>query len=276
MRNLFLFIWRHHFIFLFLLMEAVCTVLIIRNNNYHFSAYLNSSGALTGSIYAGFNAIAEYFSLKEVNEQLSTENARLRAKTKYSFSVYNRGLFRIGKNVYRQQYLYLEGKVVNNSINRRNNYFTLSIGSEQGVKPGMGVISPDGIAGVIKDVSAGYSTVMSVLHKNTRVSVKIRKNNYFGTMVWDGTDYRKATLLDVPKHVELTRGDTVITSGFSTLYPEGIVAGTIGSFTKDQEDNFYVITLNLSTDFGKMDFAYVVVNLYGVEQQELENRSDND
>jgi rod shape-determining protein MreC len=170
----------------------------------------------------------------------------------------------------KQQYTYITARVINNSVNRRNNYLTLDKGSLQGIEKDMGVISSSGVVGIVKDVSKHYCTVMSVLHKNTRISARFNHNNYFGSPVWDGNDSREATLLDIAKHVKFSVGDTLVTTVFSSIFPEGVMVGVVKESNIKKGDNFYKITVNLSANFLNLSHVYIVNNLLKKEQQELE------
>jgi rod shape-determining protein MreC len=174
---------------------------------------------------------------------------------------------------FNQQYSYIVSKVINNSVNRRNNYLTLNKGSLSGVKPEMGVITTNGIVGIIKDVSPHYSTVMSLLHSRSSVSARFKNNNYFGAMIWeDNNDPTTATLSDIPKHIQFKIGDTLVTTAYSTVYPENIFLGTVKSSTIKAGANFYTITIKLSTDFYSLTHVYIVDNLFKKEQQLLEEK----
>jgi rod shape-determining protein MreC len=169
----------------------------------------------------------------------------------------------------KQQYTFLTARVVNNSINRRNNYLTLNKGSLQGVQAEMGVICPDGIVGIVKDVSEHFSSVISVLHKDSRISTKIKKNGYIGSLMWEGYNAGYAILKDIPKHVKLAVGDTLVTSQFSAIFPEGIMVGVIDKFDSKPGD-FYLIDVKLSTDFDNLSYVYLVTNVLKEEQKKLE------
>jgi rod shape-determining protein MreC len=160
--------------------------------------------------------------------------------------------------------------VINNSIRRTNNYLTLAAGSQDGVKPGMGVISPDGTVGRIKTVSRHYSTVTSLLHSQMLVSAKIKKDNTFGTIKWTGGDYRTALLDYIPLHVKPAKGDTIVTSGYNAVFPEGILVGTISQVEKEADRSFYTIRVKLSVDFAQISYVYVVENPKRAEQDSLQ------
>jgi rod shape-determining protein MreC len=177
----------------------------------------------------------------------------------------------VNDTIYKQQYEYIPAIVVNNSITKRNNYITLNRGSDHGIVPEMGVISESGIVGIVMNVSEHYCTVLSLLNNNCKISAKIKKNGAFGSLVWDGNDPRYARLLDVNKHVPITGNDEIITSNFSTIFPEGIPIGRIYSHSLDAGYNFHTIKVELNTDFGTVSSVYIIRNLIKNEQLNLEN-----
>ena len=178
--------------------------------------------------------------------------------------------------ILKQQYTFMTSKVINNSTNRRNNYLTLNKGSKQGIKPEMGVICSEGIVGIVKDVSDNYSSVISFLHKDSRFSARIRKSGYIGSMVWNGFDETHGTLNDIAKHVKVSIGDTIVTSSFSTIFPDGVVIGTVAQVSSTGGNNFQDIKVKLSTPFGKLSYVYVISNLFKEEQKALEEPLKND
>ena len=178
--------------------------------------------------------------------------------------------------VHKQQYTFVTAKVINNSVNRRNNYLTLNKGGLQGIKPEMGVVCAEGIVGIIKDTSGHFSSVLSLLHKDARISAKVKKSGYIGSLVWDGYDFRHATLKDIALHVKLTRGDSIVTSSFSSIFPEGIMIGTVEDIETKEGDKFYSITVKLSTDFSNLSSVYIVENMLKGEQQSLEEKQTDD
>ncbi|MFM1875222.1 MAG: hypothetical protein RL266_959 [Bacteroidota bacterium] len=276
MKNILLFIYRNHVFFVFLLLELVCFWLIVRNNNFHRGSMLNSSNQLAGRIYELNNGITEYFKLKSINDELALENAVLRSMLNESkYIVANTGFEKRDSSAI-QHYTYVPAKVVNNSTDRRSNYLTIDRGLLQGVQPEMAVISSEGIVGIVKDVSKNYATVISVLHKNSSISAKLAESGYIGSLIWDGQDPSVAQLMDIPNHVELAEGMLVQTSGYSAMFPAGISIGTVRSFKVKEGDNFHTIEVDLLTDMNAVSVVYVVNNLMGSEQKELEIQVESD
>ena len=198
------------------------------------------------------------------------ENARLRNQLLTSYYQNNVSLTNINDTVYKQQYTYIAARVVNNSVTKRNNYITLNRGSLHGIEPEMGVISENGVVGIVMTVSPHYCTVLSVLNSNCKLSAKIQKNGAFGSLVWDGADPTQAKLLDVNKHVPVAVNDLVITSNFSPIFPEGLPIGKIKTHSLDAGDNFHNMKVELFTNFSTVSTVYIIKNLLKAEQQTLE------
>jgi rod shape-determining protein MreC len=276
MRNLILFIWKYNFFFTFLLLEILCFSLVVNNNYYHRASFINSSNSIAANILRTSKNVKDYFALKEQNEILARENAILRTHSLVSFSESINDTYVVNDTVFRQNFTYTSCKVVNNSVNRRNNYLTLNKGYMDGIKSDMAVITSNGVVGVVKDISANFCTVMSLLHSKTVISCKIKKNDFFGPLNWDGKDFRYALLNDIPTHASLKKGDTITTSSYSLLFPENIMIGTIESFERKPEDFFYTVKVKLSTDFKKLSYVYIVNNVQKTEQQMLEEKTEKD
>lgn len=272
MKNILLFIYRNHVFFVFLLLEVASFSLIVRNNNFHRGSVLNSSNLMVGRLYEFNNGVSEYFKLKSINDELALENAALRAVLRESKFTVATGTTAVTDSVVQQQYTYLAAKVINSTTDRRNNYLTINRGMLQGVAPEMAVISSTGIVGIVKDVSRNYSSVISVLHKNSSISAKLIDSGYIGSLVWDGTDPQVAQLLDIPNHVEITKGMLVQTSGYSAIFPSGINIGTVRSSIVKDGDNFHTIEVELLTNMRSVSMVYVVNDLMRIEKIELEQQ----
>jgi rod shape-determining protein MreC len=273
MRNLLNFIIRHYFFFMFMALQIICFMLIVQNHHYQRSFFINSSNILTGNIFSTRTNIMEYFSLAQTNSQLARENANLHNQLKQSFLITDQQVFTFRDTVYQTQYNYINARVINNTVNLRNNYITLNKGRNHGIKPDMGVITQDGVIGIVVDVSNNFSSVLSFLHSNIQISAKIKKNNHLGTVIWEGYDYRKATMLYIPTHIQIEIGDTIVSSGFSHIFPQGVAIGVVSNYEIRRGDNFFTLELELSRDFNNLDYVQVVNNIFREEQIELESRS---
>ncbi|WP_242921038.1 rod shape-determining protein MreC [Pontibacter liquoris] len=281
MRNLFAFIYRFRAFLVFLLLEVLCVYLIVRYNTYQGAAFFNSASKYVGQVLEFQSGVTDYFRLASINNTLARENAALREQVLRKKTValadstgkLDTTYYAPSDTVRTVPYVLHAARVINNSVRRTNNYLTLSVGTADGVQPGMGVMSAKGVVGRIKTVSEHYSTVTSLLHSQLLISAKIKQSNTFGTVKWPGGDYRTAVLDYIPLHVKPVKGDTVMTSGFNTVFPEGIMVGTISSVQKEQDKSFYTIRVKLSVDFAQLSYVYVVENRQKEERENLEQNA---
>ncbi len=276
MRNLFQFFAKNSFVFLFLFLQFISFLLLIQNNGYQGAKIFNSSNFLIGNLYATINNVNDYFNLKEDNAELTAQNAKLLSSNINSFTKIFGKTYQINDTSYFQKYVYTSAKVINNSTNKIANFITLDKGAINGIKPGMAVISPKGVVGKVFNVSEKFSTVMSVLNTKSKVSGKIKKNGYYGSVVWTSNNYQIGELVDIPNHVKLTKGDTIVTSGFSTDFPEGILIGTIKDFYLNEGNNFFTININFAVNYKTLSYVYIVKSLLKEEQEKLEAQTSLD
>jgi rod shape-determining protein MreC len=297
MRNLFNFIAKNYFFFVFIALEALAFLLLIQNHQHQRSFFLHSGNVISGRFYAGVSSVGQYLSLVQVNRDLAEENARLLESSETGFMIVDdqdvdpRDVDRrdavppggeprnvdqpdmdLREEDQRQvrRYQYISARVINNSVQRRNNFMTLNKGRKHGIEQDMGVITMNGVAGIVKNVSENFSTVISLLHRDMQISVRLKKQEYIGTLVWEGGDYRRATMTYIPSHVELSKGDTIVTSGFSRMFPKDVFIGTVSDFEIRRGENFFSAGIDLATDFNKMGYVYVVTDILGDEQDGLE------
>lgn len=276
MRNLLRFLWKYSNFVLFILMEVCCFYLIFQNNSFQRASWINSSNAFAGNVFTTVNSIKEYFALKETNELLAAENARLRTQSLGSYAKYITTKTIIGDTVLKQQYTYIPADVVNNSVNRRNNYLTLNRGYKQGITRDMAVITSNGIVGYIKDVSANYCTVLSILNKDAKISAKVKRYDELGSLIWEGGDYRYGLLQDIGTHVKIAKGDSIVTSNFSDIFPSNIMIGTVESYAPREGGEFYNIKVKYSANLKNVTHVYIINNILRQEKIQLEERSQHD
>jgi rod shape-determining protein MreC len=269
MRNLLNFLARYNNLIIFLILEWVAIYLLATGNNYHNSRIVNGIRGLTRGMEERINNTRTYLGLHEINENLAAENVALKNRIGQLGRRENSLFFSVTDSVYKQQYLHASCEVINNSINRQKNFFTINKGARQGIKVDMAVTSENSVAGVIVGCSENYSVAMSLLNLDFKVSARIKSNGYFGSLSWDGRDYRYATLSEIPQHVIVNVGDTIETTGYSAIFPEGVMVGTIRDFEKKGGD-FYKIAILLRTDFKKIHFVDIIGNMKKTEQLELE------
>lgn len=275
MRSLFRFIVRYHFFFLFLLVETLSVGILIQYNRYHRAGFINFTDDLQGFMFDHLGSIRKYTNLRKANQDLAAENNLLRNQLDQYNLLLGNNQIRKFDSLPGRLYTYTPANVVNNSVNKQYNFITLNKGKKHGVRQEMGVISPNGVVGIIYGASSHYSTVITLLNRDFRLSAKIRKNDYYGSLYWTGKDYQYASLSEIPYHVELAVGDTIVTSGYSSIFPEGLMVGVISDFQQAQ-GNFYIIDVKLSVDFRKLTHVNIIQNLLIEEQVNLENQEAND
>ena len=273
MRSLFRFLLRNYFLMMFLALEAISLVLIVSFNNYQRVTFFNSSNNIVGAVYERFSSFDDYFSLSLTNVRLASDNASLRKQLQLRIIQQEKYPVIRPDTVEAPAYIFTSAKVINNSVNKQHNYITLNKGSRHGIKPDMGIIDADGVVGVITNVSPNYSTGLSLLNRRLSIPAKITKNNYFGSLVWDGEHYNTADLKEIPFHIIVNIGDTVVTSGYSNIFPDGIMIGVIKKFDVESGTNFYNIKVELSTNFKTVKFVEVVQNTKRAELIKLESNN---
>ncbi|HVD97572.1 MAG TPA: rod shape-determining protein MreC [Cytophagaceae bacterium] len=269
MESLFKFFYRYRALTLFLVLEIFCGWMVVHFNTYQGSAFFNSSNVFTGAVLQTTDNIKYYFKLKSINKDLAEENKELRRQLQESRQRNTLFEEKTPDTARIYQYSYITAKVINNSTNKLSNYFTLDKGTEDGVRPGMGVLSTSGgVAGRVKACSGHYSTVLSILNEKWPLSAKIKRGNVDGIVEWKGGDPTEAELTHVGKHHKVFEGDTVVTSGYSSIFPFGIIIGKIKSVVDDGEK--YNIKVSLATDYTAMSYIYVVTNKMKAERDSLE------
>lgn len=261
---------------LFLFLEVFCLILIISRNRYHNTIFYNISNEYTGKLLGVSNSVWEYFNLREENKKLAQENAQLRYLASKKQSPRKALTNAIRDSSIVEQYQYDVAQVVNNSTHKRNNYLTIDRGRLHGVKPGMGVISPEGVVGKVKSCSDHYSIVVSLLHSNMRISSEVKKNNSLGYIQWAGGDPSEAKMLDLPRHLDVKKNDTIVTSGYNSTFPPGITIGVIKKVGLKSEQTFFDIDVHLSTEFNQLSYVYIIKNRLKLEQEKLEKESFED
>ncbi len=275
MRVLFRFVIRNNYYFLFILLEAFCFYLLYSGRNFQGSHLFNSSQRIVASFYKMMFDTKEYLSLREENQRLNVENALLKSAIRSSAGEYFR-LHPVAKedSAYRQKYFYQEAKVIANSTQFRSNYITLNMGARQGIAHDMAIINSEGIVGVVKDVSVDFCSALSILHKDVRVNCKLKGDGSYGPLNWEKeNDFETATLTDIPIHARIKKGDTVVTSPLSSIFPEGIMVGKVLDFQRKSGDAFYTVRVGLSTRFRNLNHVYIIKNFYKIEQDSLELKS---
>ena len=263
MQNLLRFLRMYNVLIIFLFLQGFSFNLYFNNNSFQNSIALKHSNTVKGKIYDFSNTISEYFHLKEINSQLLNENNKLH------------NLLNTKKNISNEKsQKYIAAKIINNSIHKRDNFITINKGEKHGVKNGMGVICNDGVLGIVHSTSENYSLIISVLNKESAISICLKKQNNYGSLKWKGFNYKQANIEGIPNHVDVNIGDTIITNGYSTIFPAGIDIGNVVSHQENSESGNQDIKINLFTDFNNVKYAYIVSSNESLEQLKLENKID--
>jgi rod shape-determining protein MreC len=271
MQRLFSFIYEYRAFFTFLLLELLCVWMVIENNQYQSTKYFNTSNSVAASIISTSQNIREYFSLRDINQRLAEENAELRKKVdQRNQMLYQLDLRPIKDAAIINRFDFIAAKVINNTTNNYKNFITIDKGKRHGLQPGMAAISEAGVVGKVKSVSDHYAVLISLLNIDNQVSSKIKRTGHFGTVQWDGVDPRVIDLKYIPRHVELKVGDTVVTSGYNAVFPEGILVGVVKNVKLNEEAQFHTIKVGLAQDFGKLAFVEVVKSNLKQEKDSLE------
>jgi rod shape-determining protein MreC len=268
MRTLLRFIQKYSNFLLFLLLEIIAVVLIVQGSNFQRSKIVGFNRQVTGFIFNRVDGAREYLSLREVNQQLALENLELRNRLEQVSGQMDSAVV-VHAYEEKQRFAYIPSRVIHNSVYKQYNYMTLDRGKKHGVFRDMGVISDRGLVGIVLESSNHFATVIPVINRDFRLSVKIKSNNYSGILQWEGGSPLYAMLTEIPFHVDLVEGDTLLTSGFSAIFPEGIQVGVIDSYTLDR-GNFYDIKVSLSTQFQSLFHVNVIRNFRQEEQLDLE------
>jgi rod shape-determining protein MreC len=276
-RNVILFIRKYSNFLFFLLLQIIALSFLFRYNKYHEAAFMNVAGEFTGSINQRFSKVEYYFRLKKINEQLAAENLRMNQLLKENYEKPDGSeravIDTIQTDSIREirKYIWLGAQVVGSSTNTQLNFITIHRGLLQDVRPNMGVVSPQGIVGTVVNVSENYASVMTLLHRQYKVVVKLKNGGDRGTVEWDGVSPAYVTLKDIPKSAKLKTGDSVVTSPTSSLFPGNLMVGTIAEIVDDKSSNFYTLKVKPATNFFNIEFVYVIANTQYLEQKRLED-----
>ena len=272
MRNLLNFLFRYNHCIVFVLLQGVSFLLLFSFNNYQHSRFFTSANAFVGKIYEATRAVTGYFDLQRQNEVLMERNIWLEQQLllvdKRLKEMEEASTTSWPAETTTTMFQSYKACVIKNSLNRADNYITLNQGSLAGIKPDMGVIGPNGVVGIVYKTSPHYSLVISLLSSKSNLSCKIAGNEYFGFLQWEGGDSRYAYLKDLPRHAEFAIGDTIVTSGFSTVFPQGMMVGVIEEANDTNDGLSFLLKIKLATDFGKLRNVHVLAR-EGIEEQKL-------
>ncbi|QHV98020.1 rod shape-determining protein MreC [Spirosoma endbachense] len=262
---------------LFVLLEVFCFYFIINTSNYWSVTYFNTSNRYAAQVLAWSNAANEYARLRQVNADLAMENQRLNTQlTQLLQSKPASPREYLADSAFADRFKYTVAKVIDNTTQFANNYITIDKGTDDGIRPGMGVISPTGVVGKVKVCNRHFSVVTSILHSGFLVSSALTKADEIGTARWDGVDPSLIKLNDISLTKTVHKGDSVVTSERNSTFPPGILVGYVRTVGVQPNRVFHDITLNLATNFGSLAFVYIVENRLQAEQEQLEKQVETE
>ncbi len=273
MQTLFVLIYRYRAFLIFVFLEAISVWLITSNNSYQGALFFNSANAFTGRVNQISADVSSYFQLTRANLQLAEENAFLRKELARITMQQKRSLVSDSVILDSSRYLFNPAEVINKSVNRTLNFMTIDKGTKDGVSKDMGVIGQKGVVGQVKDVSTNFATVYTLIHTGLLTSVYHKASGTFASTQWDGTDPLETKLLYLPRHVKIDVGDSILTSGFNSIFPPELLVGTISSINLPENAAFYDISIKLAADYSNLKHVYFIQNLGKIEKDSLELNS---
>ncbi|WP_420576681.1 rod shape-determining protein MreC [Ekhidna sp.] len=264
MQRLLDFLYQQREIAVFLGLEILSAWLLINYNNRYNASFLNSSNEAAASLARTSNNVSDYFQLTEVNERLMLENEKLQQELRVLRTEKSSFLDTVN------QYRVIGAKVINNTFDRSTNFVTISAGRKDSVEVGMGVISSFGVVGQVKSVTQNFATIYSLLHPKLLVSSKVKRTDTKCTVQWDQEAYDRASLKYIPRHIKLKKGDSIVTSGFNSVFPENILVGVVDDLNLEEHMTFYEAKVKLATDFTSLYQVFVIKDLFKEEKDSLQ------
>lgn len=284
MTNLIEFIKRYFHVLTFVVLQVVCLVLISKTMNYPGFALARATKVITTPVNKMCYGVIRHFNYNKENQYLTQQNIELLNAQERNFLYSNDSVTSVegdytdtlGRTKRVRLYEYTSANVIYNTIHKKNNYLIIDKGSEDGIMPDMSVLSADGVVGVVSEVSKHFSTVISLLHPDCQISAKVHPSNQLGTISWHYGDSRSVYLDDIPEHLNINEGDSVLTSGYSNIFPSEILIGTISEKSKNPTASFLTLKVKLATDFNHINTVYIVRNLYREELETLKSNMKED
>ncbi len=277
MRNLIQFLMKHSYWLVLLIYLAVGFAMLFSFNLYHRSIYLGSSNRISGEVYSLSSEVTSYFHLREVNSELIEKNSLLQKRLLQLENQLKKAeeadlLDDTTETSIFNKYEFVTAQVINNTVSLPQNYITLNKGKLDGIEPEMGVVNHNGIVGIVSTVSDHFAVVISTLNLKLKLSAKLKHSNFFGSVAWDGVNSKYGVLEELPRHVKFNKGDTLITSGYSAVFPEGIIIGYLEEKQNKHNDGTTPIKVHFSTRFDELGFVQVIKNHLQKEQKGLESK----
>ena len=282
MNNLSEFLKRNFHLFLFVILQILCIIMITKSVRYTSFAVSNICQTIVSPINQVWYNIVRHFSLEKENEQLVLQNIELLNERDNAFVIQDDSVY----TAYQQEdslglkkmrlYDYSHANIVYKTTDKTHNYIIVDKGRADGITTDMAVMSANGVCGVVSDVTEHFASVISILHPDARISAKLLPANQIGTVLWDGINAQYAQLYDIPQHVPVDVGDTVITSGFSNIFPNNVLVGIVSDVEDSGHSSFLTIKIRLATNFSNINTVYLIRNIYTSEINELKSNFKDD
>ena len=276
MQKLFLFLIRNQRVFLFVILEVACLTLFFTFNNYQGASFFNTSNSMVGGIYSVKKEAEDYVDLKYQNERLANENAMLRYQLNRRVTINEQAILNSLKPERVTNIKFKAAKVINSTSTMVNNYITINKGKNDSIVSGMCVFSPLGAIGVVKKCSDNYCLINSILHSSIYISARLKSQEALGSVRWEGSDPTRGIFLYIPRHIEVKKGDTVLTSGFNNVFPAGVPLGFVEKTEIKPDETFYRITIRFAADFSRLNYVYVVTSILKTEVDTLQKNNVTD
>ncbi|HON19193.1 MAG TPA: rod shape-determining protein MreC [Salinivirgaceae bacterium] len=276
MRNLIRLIQQYHLIILFLVLEFFAFLILVTHNPYQRSEFTSFALSITGSLFEKIEKVHNYLNLAKNNERLARENAQLKNSLLLSFKSNQITYKELRDSVLQRNWTFIDCNIIFNSTNKQQNILIVDRGTKHGVTQEMGIMTEKGVIGIIQTASLNYSNALSLLNTQVSISAKLKKTNHVGILRWDGSSTKYCYLYDLPNHLTINNGDTIVTSGYSTLFPPGVPIGFVEDFDSGENPNFFRIKVHLFEDFGSLSTAYIVKNHFKTEIEKLKINPTND
>jgi len=275
MQRIFWFLFTYRAFILFVLLEGFCGWLIVQNNVYQGAFFYNSSTRYTATVLQQTQEVVDYFNLKDVNRNLAQDNARLHQLYQQAILTKTGGAGNTYKvdSALARRFQFVAAKVIKNSTISPRNYITIDKGTLDGIRPDMGVISPEGVVGKVTACSDHFAVITSVLHLDYKLSSQVKKSNSIGMVQWDGINSQITQMKFVPRYVEISVGDTVVTSSYNSVFPQGILVGVVKEVKAAPAETAYDLEVQMATDFNRLSYVYVINNIFKEEQESLEKKT---
>lgn len=261
MKNLLQFLAQYSNFLIFIILEVVAFILITSTHKYQHHAVWSSANQVVAGIENTITMVGDYFRLQQNNQQLAEENAKLKQRLMIQANMLEKIIERDTSYVYPHlDWEYIPAKIVSVTTHKQHNYLTINKGLRDSIQVDMGVIGKDGVVGIVSAVGEKYSLVVPIIHAEMNLSCRLKHNDYIGRTQWNGIHYNEVTLEDISRHISVSTGDTVVTSGLTNVFPEGILVGTISKTHVTESDNYHQITVKIATDYKKVKYVQLIRN----------------